>query len=792
MTERYAQLSQTDIGRPGRDAVTSWERSAVFFRGTVLKGESGLAVGFASYEIARSGLTFNERGLNVTGHNVSNVNTPGYTRQQAIAESSFYIKNNAKYGYGQVGTGVDVQQTRQIRHKFLDNIYRYENARAEYWNVRSQTFSEIENIVGEPIGQGLQSLLNRYWDAWQELSKDPSSLTTRSLVRQLGESISFEINNMGAQFDRMQLELDSQFCEGVSQLNELCRKAADLNKLIRSVQLLGEAPNDYMDARNQVLDQISSLIDCEIYERDDGMHDVILNGVYLVYRDTAKPIITMTTNETGMFHKAFVVMREGEPPVLDELKLGQCKLKGILESRGETAALPDVSALNGAFDLTSPLSTLVTNSVLFERGSITNGSPNTLADIVIVIDLSENNKDYLEHIKTSIDSYVDGLFKKGLDFNLKLITTYGSSAEVVGEYTGDEAGAGRFVADVLSLEYVPDGAGGAASGNFGGAGGVLDALTQLRDDGSFRDFANRYTIMFTADSIDGRSDMGPAEVAAYAETLAEIGMSLSVVTSNALQHDASGDAGAPFGWELLTRAAGGASIDVNEVVGNEWATRNFTDVMRDANDFVNRSVGDRLSMIPESAQIIPEVRRQLNALINIICRSVNELHRSGMTLESPPRDGEDFFVPITANRPLEMGNIKINPKFLEPNGLNYIVASQSGATEDNLIARAIANLRNLPRAISTVVGDTTFDDYYRDFIYSLASQSAETERYLSNQITVASSLDQMRHSIMDVSMDEELAAMMKFKFGYDAAARVLNVIDNMMETIITKMGIAGR
>jgi flagellar hook-associated protein 1 FlgK len=197
-------------------------------------------------------------------------------------------------------------------------------------------------------------------------------------------------------------------------------------------------------------------------------------------------------------------------------------------------------------------------------------------------------------------------------------------------------------------------------------------------------------------------------------------------------------------------------------------------------------------MIPGSSQILPEVRKRINALVNIICRSVNELHRSGKTLDDPPLDGEDFFVPINGNRPLELGNIKINPKFLEPNGLNYIVASESGAKEDNTIARAIANLRNLPRSISTSVGETTFDDYYRDAIFMISNQAAESERYLDNQITVTNSLDQMRHSIMDVSMDEELSNMLKFKFGYDAAARVLNVIDSMIEHIITRLGTVGR
>ena len=750
-----------------------------------------MGVGFASYEIARSGLTFNERGLDVTGHNIANVNTKGYSRQQAIASNSFYIKNNAKYGYGQVGTGVDIQQTRQIRHKFLDNIYRYENAKANYWNVRSETFSEIENVLGEPLGEGVQALLNQFWNAWQELSKDPASLTTRSLVRQLGESLAFQLNGFAAQFDQMQLSLDAQFVESIDLLNGMCKKVAELNRLIRSVQMTGEAPNDYMDERNLLLDEISQLIDCEIYERDDGMHDVICDGVYLVYRDTSKRIITERSPELGLFHKAMVVMAEGPPPVLQDMEFGQCKIKGILESRGEFADMLDLNLVSGQpFDTTYPLNSLTSVPVMFEKGSITNGTPNTKTDIVFAIDVSDSSAAYLDMVRYNIDNYVDGLLKKGLDVNLKIVT-YGSTVNGVYEYTGKNEGLAtdldNFIAEVLSQSV-----GAMDSGN--NFGNVVSALETLEASGNFRSNANRYMLLFTGESIDG--DEGALTSAAtadgYVDRLNSIGVSLSVVTDSALHYSGDGAVTEPFGWGRITNATGGALIAYDEVVGSEKVMRDFAEVMQDLNDFVNGSVNDRISMIPETMQIIPDVRRRINALINIVCRSINEIHRSGKTLESPPEDGEDFFVPINPKYPLEMGNIMINPKFKEPNGLNYIVSSTTGHSEDNNVALAIANLRNLPGAIRTVEGRTTFDDYYKDAQFVISNKASETERYLRNQVTVTNSLDQMRLAIMGVSMDEELSYMMKFKYGYDSAARVLNVIDSMIETIVTRLGLVGR
>jgi len=744
-----------------------------------------MAVGFASYEIARSGLTYNERGLDVTGHNISNINTKGYSRQQAIASNSFYIKNNALYGYGQVGTGVDIQQTRQIRHKFLDNIYRAENAKANYWSMRSQTFGEVENVLGEPLGNGVQTLLNQFWNAWQELSKDPASLTARSLVRQLGESLTFQLNGLGDQFDQMQLSLDQKFVDSIETLNSLCSRVAELNGLIRSIQITKEAPNDYMDERNLILDEISTLIDCEIFERDDGMHDIISNGVYLVYRDTSKRIITQQSPEFGLFHKASVVMVEGAPPVLQDIVFGQCKIKGILESRGEFMDMLDLNLLKPPFDTTNPLNSLVSLPVMFEKGSITNGSPNTKTDIVIAIDTSDSSSAYLDMVRLNIDNYIDGLLKKGLDVNVKLVT-YGSTVSGVYEYEGKD-GLDDFIAQVLSLDTDT-----ADTGNNFGA--VITELEALSASGSFRTDANRYTLLFTNESIDGDETTftGTAGADLYAGRLNQIGMSLSVISDSSLHDFGDGAVTEPFGWSRITNATGGTVIAFDEKVGSEKVMRDFAAVMQDANDFVNSSVNDRMSMIPESMQIIPDVRKRLNALINIICRAINEVHRSGKTLESPPQDGEDFFVPINSKYPLQMGNIMINPKINEPNGLNYIVSSTSGFTEDNNVALAIANLRNLSGAIRTVEGRTTFDSYYKDALFVITQKAAETDRYLDNQVTVSHSLDQMRLAIMNVSMDEELSYMMKFKFGYDAAARVLNVIDSMIEHIVTRLGLVGR
>ena len=125
----------------------------------------------------------NQKSLEVTGHNISNLSTQGYTRQQAVLQTAQtrYVANSF------VEMGASIQEIRQIRNGFLDNIYRAEMNGLGYWEARANGVKDLEAILGEPMLDGLQSTLNEFWDSWQELDKAPDSLTVRALVRQRGK-----------------------------------------------------------------------------------------------------------------------------------------------------------------------------------------------------------------------------------------------------------------------------------------------------------------------------------------------------------------------------------------------------------------------------------------------------------------------------------------------------------------------------------------------------------------------------------------------------------------------------
>lgn len=686
-----------------------------------------MAVGFASYEIARSGMSVSERGLAVTGHNISNVNTKGFVRQQAISASSPYIGSQ---GY-QVGLGANIQETRQIRNQFLDNIYRRENTSLGYWETKNKTLQNIQYILGDPMESGLQQVMNQFWDSWQELSKEPDSLTVRALVVQRGEALVNQINHIGSQLDKLQKDLNTEFKITIDELNSITSQIAQLNIEIRKQEVAGDSANDYRDQRNNLVDRLTKLANVEVTEMQDGMLDVTLSGYVLVSKGKQTSLVAEESSTSGVFYVPKLMGTEIEVPIKSGI------LKGLLESRGE---------------------------VLGAKGSLENGTPNTKADITFVVDVSDSSGDALSKIQSSIETYVNELKRKGIDYNLRLITYTGSVNSNIN--FGDDAEALK--AAVAGLSATTD-----TDKDFGS---VVDALNLITD---FRPDANRYAVVFTADSIDGDSVIDSATAEAYVSTLKEIGIKTSIVTDSTYYNTGAG--GETVGWNAISGGTSGSLFDINSI--------DFNKLMTDINNNINSDVNKEISMVYESPNIIPDLRKQLNALVNILVREVNYLHTSGLTLGPPTSPGEDFFVAINPEYPMEIGNIKLNDNIIL--NLNNIVASKSGASGDNTIALAIANVRG-KESLRDLRGILSPDEYYQSIILSVGAKGNEAAGITDNQQKLVDYAEFQRQAIMGVSMDEEVSNMMKYKFSYSAASRAINVIDDMIDTIISRMGLVGR
>lgn len=718
-----------------------------------------MAVGFSSYNIAQSGLMVSERGLAVTGHNLSNVNTTGYVRQQAMIESSPYINEYGKGGrLFQYGLGADIQETRQIRHTFLDNIYRRENTSLGYWETRGKAFGDVEAILNDPMEDGgLQEVMNQFWDSWQELSKNPESLTTRALVRQRGQALVYHFNHIGQQLDKLQNDLNSEIQVRVGEVNEITSQLAALNYSIASQEINGDSANDYRDQRNLLLDRLSKLCNAEPLEMQDGQVDVTLGGYYLVQKGISTNLYVEANAKNGNYYYPMLAGTKTEISIKGGI------LKGLLESRGEVPGI---------------------------KGTYENGNPKEKVDITFAIDTSAGTgADYLAQLQTTISNYVKDLRSSGTDFNLRFVSMGGSSnvfrPDIVFTQdsivnlenpTGIPDPAYPTYAELVSfISETPD-----TDGNLGG---LVTSLEDIQTANGFREDAAKVLYVISNKSINGNSgtEATPENVADYINRLNKLGIKTSIITER--QYFKEGQTPTELGWNTVASGTKGTVLEIGDT------DEDFNGLYKQINSDTRKAVAAAMGNIPISKNIVSDVKIKLNAMVNTITREINYLQTTGFTLDGKP--GVNFFAAIDDKYPMQIGNLRLSDELLSDKGLNNITASSSTAKGDNSIALKIANLRDTD-LMEDSAGDVTVDEFYRAIILDIGNGGSEAIKISESQQTLVQSADGQRTAISGVSMDEEMANMMKFKFAYDASARVLNIIDSMIENVVMTMGKVGR
>lgn len=254
--------------------------------------------------IGTSGLQTSQNALHTTGHNLSNIDTVGYTRQQVLQGDKRYNTLGMAYiSKQQTGLGVNYDKVRQVRDFFLDKSYRLEAGRSSFYATSYDVTMEIETLFGEMEGVEFGEALSDLWSTVQELKKDPADATNQGMV----------VNKASAFLERAQAvyngligyqdNVNQQIKDRVDTINDYGDKIRELNLRIVAVEAGGtEEANDLRDARNQLLDELSQY--CKVtYDEDTyGCVTVQLENKDFVTRGYVNYLETpMVDPETGFY-----------------------------------------------------------------------------------------------------------------------------------------------------------------------------------------------------------------------------------------------------------------------------------------------------------------------------------------------------------------------------------------------------------------------------------------------------------------------------------------------------------
>lgn len=261
-----------------------------------------------SFWVGVSGLQTSNNALNTTAHNMSNLDTTGYTRQQVSQGTRSYTTTyKGRPNWQQVGRGVNYTLTRQERDIFLDKNYRRESGRSAFYDVSAGALEEIEYILGEAQGGGsienneFSRSLTNLWESIQELSKDPTSAVNQNLFVTRSYEFLTKASAVYNSLGQYQDNLNKSIISDVNKINSYAEQIEDLNERIVAIEAGAEHANDLRDRRNYLLDELATLANISFSEDVTGYVNVRLEDVDLVKGGLVNKIELYTDPATGFY-----------------------------------------------------------------------------------------------------------------------------------------------------------------------------------------------------------------------------------------------------------------------------------------------------------------------------------------------------------------------------------------------------------------------------------------------------------------------------------------------------------
>ncbi|MGE3910322.1 MAG: flagellar hook-associated protein FlgK [Chloroflexota bacterium] len=309
---------------------------------------------FFGLDMALRALQAQQTGIDVTSHNVANANTDGFSRQNVKIEATepFAMPGlNRPTTAGQLGTGSIAADIQRARDMFLDAQYRTESGGLKNAEARQDALEQVEVVLDEPQGVGLNALFNDYYRVWNELSNDPSDLPVRTTVVQQTLSLTQAFNRIAGQLSSIRTGLDGEVSTDVNEVNDITDQILQINNVIVQVELTGQTANDFRDRRDALVDRLSELVQVTVNENADGSMNVLMGAQVLVNGATSKTNL-FTVPNAGNSNYVDITYGSGGPAAT----VGTAEIAGKLMARDtnvpsyqtqlDTIAANMISAMN--------------------------------------------------------------------------------------------------------------------------------------------------------------------------------------------------------------------------------------------------------------------------------------------------------------------------------------------------------------------------------------------------------------------------------------------------------------
>lgn len=623
-----------------------------------------MANSFAGIEIGKRSLMAHSTQIQTAGHNISNADTEGYSRQRVIVKSFEPIYRpdlERAMVPGQIGQGCDVESINRIKDELLESRIVEQKNVESYWETRDKYYSMIESVYNEPNDVSVRTNMDKFWQGWQELSTYPESDAARLAVVVRGQTLTNSIQQQYKSLCGIGDQINGDIEAVVKQVNDLSRQIASVNGEIVRSKGLGDNPNDLMDRRDLLVEKLSSLINVTVTQKDPDEFMVHTDGQIIVQGSLARQIETVGQLDNNGYGK----LMWSDTKLDAEFHGGT--LGALVELRDKDIRTEIQSLNTMALNFADLVNDVHRNAI---------GKNNTTGLDFFV------QHDFVENVNGNYDRNGDGVEDTSYIFRMT-----GTNALKMQEQIG------------LSGTMTINGASGNIDVAYFSTDTVEDVINRINDsNGEVKAYLDRNScLVLKATSSKGMEN--PDFVIRHVE---DSGMFLT-------------------GYSGILQGSGADNAyDFNRA--------NAVDVLAGAQFAV-------------SPVLNPSAYIEVNGLIQNDVSSV-------------------------------AAAFKNSQGFAEPS--------------DGRAAVEMAAIRNTKIMIGS---QRTFDDYFADTITNVGLKGEQAQNQLATQNKIMGDLRDLRDSISGVNIDEELADIIKFQHGYNVAAKFISVQDELLDTLINRLGV---
>ena len=240
---------------------------------------------FGSFEIGRKALRVQHKGMEVSGQNVANANTPGYSRQRT--EMAAVVPPIVSGPSMAPGRGVVITDILRVRSEFYHAQMVSTGSHKAYWEMRREAFQGMEAILMEPDDYGINKYLGDFFDTWQELSSSPEDIAVRSGLAENAVSLTKSVEDVYLRLEDTRLDLTGELYMRVDEVNRMADTIAEINDKLRFIGALQQKSNELLDQLDLAIEDLAKLVDIRVHHKANGTVEIFAGGRIMVQENQA-------------------------------------------------------------------------------------------------------------------------------------------------------------------------------------------------------------------------------------------------------------------------------------------------------------------------------------------------------------------------------------------------------------------------------------------------------------------------------------------------------------------------